>query len=735
LPGVDEKQREGAEKMIRSAAFLQFRLVHKKNSELVGKLFGAAGKAPEGFRVAPDGGHYYEAISEIKLAQLWQDPGYARRLGMFEQNDPLYEFMLEKDFLKEGGGKIQRVIYRPYFVRRKAEMTGDLVARAQEEMNTMTGGHEISLALKRAGGEVMTRLFNDKSGYHLAIVLDGTLYSAPVLNQKQETISGPMPSCVISGAFSLEEARRLRDVLNSGALPAPMNIIQRNVVGATLGENAIQSGVRAAVIGSILVVLFMLIYYMYCGLVANLALVANVILLPVGMLLTAGLLSVFDRDAGVRGMLQLPVLTMPGIAGIVLTIGIAVDSNVLIFERMREEFRAGKSLRAAIAAGYDRAFSAIFDSNITSILTGAILFIFGSGPVRGYAITLVAGIIVSMFTALVLTRLIFNATASDSSSKAYRMLNWIKDTAIDFMAPRKVVILFSTSVIVLTMVLFAYRLKTDPKRVLAVDFVGGTTVTYAHGKDVDLETVRNAAKGVGVEDALAQYQKSMDGSGSVLQIKTAQVSEKDRDLGKVVEAALQKAIPDGGFRLLGEEGIGSQVSADLAKAAVYAIFWSLVGMLIYITLRFEFGFALGAIVSLFHDVLFTLGVYCLFDRQVSLTIVAALLTIIGYSVNDTIVIMDRIRENLKLDQKRSFVEICNLSINQTLSRTVLTHVTVTLATLALFIFGGGAINDFAFCMLIGMVVGIYSTVYIATPVTLAWHRGRRPVMVASPDKK
>jgi preprotein translocase SecF subunit len=314
------------------------------------------------------------------------------------------------------------------------------------------------------------------------------------------------------------------------------------------------------------------------------------------------------------------------------------------------------------------------------------------------------------------------------------MLNWIKDTAIDFMAPRKIVILFSTSVILLTMILFAYRLKTDPKRILAVDFVGGTVVTYAHGKDIDLDVVRNAAVGVGVEDALAQYQKSMDGSGSVLQIKTAQVSEKDRDLGRVLEGALQKAVPEGGFRLLGEEGIGSQVSGDLARAAIYAVFWSLVGMLIYITMRFEFGFALGAIVSLFHDVLFTLGVYCLFDRQVSLTIVAALLTIIGYSVNDTIVIMDRIRENLKLDQKRSFVEICNLSINQTLSRTVLTHVTVTLATLALFIFGGGAINDFAFCMLIGMVVGIYSTVYIATPVTLAWHRGRRPAM-GTPVKK
>jgi len=418
----------------------------------------------------------------------------------------------------------------------------------------------------------------------------------------------------------------------------------------------------------------------------------------------------------------------------VLTIGMAVDANVLIFERMREEFLAGKSLRAAIAAGYERAFSAIFDSNVCAILTGVILFIFGSGPVRGYAITLVAGIIVSMYTALVLTRLIFEATASETSTQAYKMLRWIKETAIDFMGPRKIVFLFSTAVIIVTFAIFAIRLKDDPKRVLAVDFTGGTTLTYAYQHKVDLESVKKATDAAGVSDALAQYQTALDGSGGVLQIKTSQVTVKTRDVGKVVLAELQKNIASGGFTFLGEEGIGKQVSADLARAGMYAILFSLVGMLVYLTVRFEFGFALGAIVSLFHDALFTLGVYCIFGRQVSLTIVAALLTIIGYSVNDTIVIMDRIRENLKLDPRRSFVEICNLSINQTLARTVLTHVTVTLVTLALFIFGGGAINDFAFCMLIGMVVGIYSTVYIATPVTLAWHRGRRPVM-GSPVKK
>ena len=735
LPGADEKQRKDAEDMIKGAAFLQFRLVHKNNGELVRKLFGAASKAPDGFRVSPDESNCYELISEAKLADLMKDPDYLRRRGMFEVPDPSYEFMLQKDVLKENGGKARRTVYKPFFVRRKAEMTGETLARANDELDTMSGGHSIAISLKKAGGERMAYLFNEYSGRNMAIVLDNTLYSAPTLNEKGERIAGAMNGCVITGAFTLEEARRLRDVLNCGTLPAPVKIIQRNIVGATLGENAIHSGIRAAVIGCALVIIFMLVYYMYCGFVANVALVTDILLLPAGMLLTAGILSVFDRSgSGSGNLLQLPVLTMPGIAGIVLTIGMAVDANVLIFERMREEFLAGKSLRVAIAAGYERAFSAIFDSNVCAILTGVILFIFGSGPVRGYAITLVAGIIVSMYTALVLTRLIFEATADDASAKAYQMLRWIKETTIDFMGPRKIVFLFSTAVIVITFAVFAFRLNEDPKKVLAVDFTGGTTLTYAYQNKVDLEVVKKATDAAGVGDALAQYQTALDGSSSVLQVKTSQVTDKSRDVGRLVEAELQKSLASSGFKLLGEEGIGKQVSKDLAWAGFWAIVLSLLGMMIYLTIRFEFGFALGAIVSLFHDALFTLGVYCVCGHQVSLTIVAALLTIIGYSVNDTIVIMDRIRENLKLDTRRSFVEICNLSINQTLARTVLTHVTVTLVTLALFIFGGGAINDFAFCMLIGMVVGIYSTVYIATPVTLAWHRGRRPMM-GSPVKK
>jgi SecD/SecF fusion protein len=731
LPGANEKTHREAEERIQSAAFLQFRLVHKASEELVRDLFDK-GKAPEGYRIARVGtGNFYEPARDKKgMDELRGDPTYLRRLGMFEVPDPSYEFMLEREFAPGENGRrsATRIVYKPHFVRRKAEMAGDALKRAADEPNTMTGGQEINLELTRAGGERMAKLFNEQAGRPLAIVLDGTLYSAPVLNEKREHITGVMRGAVITGAFSLEEARRLRDVLNSGSLPAPVRIIEKHVVGSTLGQDAIDSGVRAAVVGSLLVGLFMLVYYAYCGLLADLALVLNVVLLPAGMLLVAGFLRVFISQGGAgAALLQLPVLTMPGIAGIVLTVGMAVDANVLIFERMREEFLAGKSVRAAVAAGYDRAFYAIFDSNITTVISGVIMFIFGSGPVRGYAITLCAGLLVSMYTSLVVTRMIFDATLSDSRSQAYRMMRWIKETAIDFLAARKVAIAFSVGVIAVTLAIFAWRLQTDRRHVLAVDFTGGSTLTFDYRARAPLEAVSAAAAEAGVADALSQYQTAMDGSGGVLQIKTSQDTGKDKaPIAQALTAALQQRLPDSGFRLVAEEQIGAQVSAELARDGLIAILLSLVGIIVYLTIRFEFGFALGAIVAVFHDALFTLGVYCLCGRQVSLTIVAALLTIIGYSVNDTIVIFDRIRENLKLDQRRSFAEIANWSINQTLGRTLLTNLTVFLVVLSLFFLGGGAINDFAACMLIGVVVGTYSTVYIATPVTIAWHRGRRP---------
>jgi SecD/SecF fusion protein len=729
LPGADEQQRLAAEKSIKSAAFLQFRLVHMDNARLVGNLF-ANSKVPDGFSILD--GKYYERTKAYE--KLIKDPQYARRLASFEQPDPSYVFMLQPERLKDG-----REVYSPCFVRTRAEMTGETLKRAEIERDPMSGSVHVSLTFKPRGANEFAKitsyyaprgLRNKESevGRQLAIVLDNTLYSAPVINE-------PIPSgrAQISGSFTMDEAALLRNILNAGSLPAPVKILEKRSVDASLGRDAIQSGIRASIIGMVLVTVFMLIYYSYCGLIANLALLANMILLPAGMIVVAGILGLFVRDTGAAGknIISLPVLTMPGIAGIVLTIGMAVDANVLIFERIREEFRAGKSARAAVAAGYDRAFLAIFDSNLTTLITGAILFIFGSGPIRGFAITLSAGILISMYTALVLTRMIFNATVPEHRVKPYRMMQFVSKTKIDFLAKRHIAITFSIAVIVLTLGIFTFRLLQNPRRVMAIDFTGGTVLSYNYAQAPAVEEMRAALNAIGVTDAILQNQGALEGAMPVLQVKTGKETVDGVAVAQAATEALQRAFPDAKLVLGGEEVIGSQIGKDLQRDAFWSILFAMVGMLIYITVRFEFGFALGAIVALAHDVLITLGIFTLLDRQVSLTVVACLLTILGYSVNDTIVIFDRIREDMKLDQRMSFKDLCNMSINQTLSRTLLTSLTTMLATGSLFLFGGGAINDFALCMLIGLVAGVYSTVFIATPVMLAWYKGRRPGLVAA----
>ena len=719
LPGASADQRDAAEKSIQSAAFLEFKLVHKQNDQLVDKLF-SSGRLPEGYVSSEDGRGYKRTE---KFNELAKASDYAHRLSLFEVPDPRYAFMLERD---------QNAVYRPVYVLRKAEMTGEALDSASVEIEPMTGRVHVSLKLNAKGAAEFAKLTkayaprgsrnkDSDVGRQLAIVLDDTLYSAPVI--KEEIPNG---RAVISGSFSWSEAAVLRNILNAGSLPAPMKILEKRSVESTLGADAIRSGVNAAILGTVLVALFMLIYYSYCGLIANVALVLDLLLLPVGLIIASNILGIFVKDAAIaKRSFDLPVLTMPGIAGIVLTLGMAVDANVLIFERIREEFALGKSARAAVAAGYDRAFLAIFDSNITTLLTAVILFIFGAGPIRGYAVTLSAGIIISMFTALVVTRLIFNATVPETRTQPYKMLQLMKNANFDFLRWGKTAGYASLAVIVVTVALFLGRAFKSPSSVMAVDFTGGASMTFDYDKKTDIGEVRKIVSGV-VSDATIQYQSTLDGTGNLLLVKTGTMKIGEENVSKVIGDALAKAAPDSKFRLAGEEDVGSEVGNDLKKSARWAILFSLIGILAYVSLRFEFGFALGGVIALAHDAFITLGLYSLCGRQVSLTIVAALLTIVGYSINDTIVIFDRIREDLRKDPKMDFKQLCNRSINQTLSRTILTSLTTLIAVTVLFVFGGGAINDFALAMLIGVTAGTYSTIFIATPIMLAWYRGRRP---------
>jgi len=437
------------------------------------------------------------------------------------------------------------------------------------------------------------------------------------------------------------------------------------------------------------------------------------ILLPFGMWFSSGILSLFSAGAG--AMAGLPVLTMPGIAGIALTIGMAVDANVLIYERMREELEAGKSLRNAISSGYDKAFSAIFDSNLTTLLTAVILFWQGSGPVRGFAVTLTAGILVSMFVVLVFTRLILNLLADKTNLKTIKMMQVFKNPNFDFLGKRALVIGVSVAVIVGTWAVFLKKGQDN----FGVDFTGGTSITFAFNEKQPAEAVRAVLDQAGVRDARIQYQNDLDPTSKGAETLEVKVGGQNGDeVVRIIETSFAKS----GYHNLQANIVGPQIGAELKKSGLIALVLALVGIIIYLAFRFEFGFATGAVVAVVHDVIITVGIYCLFGHQLSLTTVAALLTIIGYSVNDTIVVFDRIREDLRVSHGKPYVEVANRSINRTLSRTLLTGVSTQLTIISLMIFGGGDISDFALILFIGILVGTFSSVYIATPVALLWHK-------------
>ncbi len=724
LPGIGEEKRDEAEKLILSVGFLEFRMVHERSLELVDRLLDI-GKVPPGWQIVTlEGRKYCRMTDDVPVSK--RDAAFLEMQGRFEVPDSRYEYLFEEVEIQ--GHKV----YRPYFVNRHAVLQGRDLKNSRLEttgLNQSAVGLEFTARGAKRFGELTEQYapggsLNPSGERQLAIVIDGTLYSAPRI---KEPIYGGRAQ--ITGSFSMTEAKRLVNVLRSGALPTRVRIEEKRYVAPSLGKDSIDSGLKSILIGGIGVVVFMAVYYMLAGLVANVALVLNMLLLPLGMIMAAGFMSMGKGG----GAISLPVLTLPGVAGILLTIGMAVDANVLIFERIREELCTGKKLLAAIMAGYDRAFLTIMDANVTTLMTGVILFIFGSGPIRGFAVTLCGGILVSMYTALVVTKLIFGLLASKTSIKSLRMLSIIKaNTTIDFVGKRGVAMALSGIVIVTTCGMLVMRTVQSPGTVFGVDFTGGSAMTFSFtrlGEDVPVpvETLRATLTAAGVVNPVIQYQKELDSNvESSLQVKAGLALVDGEKGSDVVLRELQKAFPDANFKVEQVDEVGSEIGDELKSSAFWAVLLALIGIILYISWRFEFGFALGAIMALVHDVLVTLGLFSLAGNQISLPIVAALLTIVGYSVNDTIVVFDRIREDLKLDHRSSFKDLCNLSINQTLSRTILTSVTTLITVAMLLIFGGGAIFDFALALCIGVVVGTYSSIFIATPVVLMWYRGRKP---------
>jgi SecD/SecF fusion protein len=615
---------------------------------------------------------------------------------IIKNNEPIppgYVLLKRVEQQPNGPPTIEQVI-----VKKKAEngLAGDIIENAYASRGNL-GEPEIEFRLNREAAKRFGEVTRNNIGQRLAIILDTNLYSAPVIQSAIETGSGQ-----ITGHFTVEQAQELANVLQN-PLRAPLTIDSSYDVDPTLGRDSIRSGIHASIAGVVLVSAFMLGYYLLAGVVANVALVTNIIIL-LGVMCSIG-----------------TTLTLPGIAGVVLTVGMAVDANVLIYERIREELAKGKSLRGAIAAGYARAFGTIFDSHVTTLIASVILIFMGTGEIKGFGVTLTIGVAASLFTALVVTRLIFNFLLDHNWIKSLPMFHLIRATKLDFMRLAKPAFILSWTIILIGL---GYGIFDRGSKLFGVDFAGGDSTTFSFHQKVDVEQIRAAMTQIGEKDSQIQYQKDVGGGTETLRVTTSTGSAEK------VEQALASQFPQVQFKTIGQQRVGAVVGDEIKRSAIIASLLSLFGILIYVAFRYEFYFAVGAVVAVIHDVLMTIGCYCIANgvsgREFNATVVAAILTIIGFSTNDTIVIFDRIREDLKLGVRGSFKEIINQALNQTLSRTLITSGTVFLATTALYVFGGGVINDFAFTFLIGILTGTYSSIYIASALVLWLYKGERP---------
>ena len=618
----------------------------------------------------------------------------------------------------------------------KAPLDGGYVTDARVEYNDRQGGEpSVSMTMNAEGANIWARLTKENVGRQIAIVLDGTVYSYPnVLNE----ISGGVSS--ITGHFSIEEATDLTNVLKSGKLPAPATIVQEQVVGPSLGAASIRAGLISFIIAFLLVLIYMIFFYKGAGLAADAALLTNVILL-------FGVLSAFGA-----------VLTLPGIAGLVLTLGMAVDANVIIYERVKEELKAGKGLGKAIHDGYNNAYSAIIDGQVTTLLTGIVLFFFGSGPIKGFATTLIIGIITSVLTSIFITRIIFDDRVSRGKNITFETdltKNFLKNTKIDFISGRKWSYLVSGALILISLGSIFIKGFT-----YGVDFTGGRTYVVRFDKPVTAEDVREAT---GKVFDLASSEQGRSGTsvevkqfGGDSQMKIT-TSYKYQDEAATVDNEIEgmlyeclKGFYDDGLTfdefvstldnpngIISSDKVGASIANDIKRNAVISIILALIVIFAYIAFRFKgWAWGLGGVVSLAHTSIIIIGFFSLFsgilpfNLDVDQTFIAAILTIIGYAINDNVVIFDRIRENLSLHVKDDFKDTVNKSLNATLTRTVNTSVSTLLPMLAIAIFGGESIRGLSVALCLGICIGTYASIMIGTPIMFDATMSRRKKLAA-----
>lgn len=640
--------------------------------------------------------------------------GYMRdpRIRSFFPSDLIIGFAPKPEL----GGNVVLMTALKETRKGKSLMDGDVVTDASFEKNPSGAGFMVNMRMNKEGAERWARITEEKASKSpqeaVAIVLDGKVYSAPTINSKI-----PNGSSSITGNFTFEDAKTLATVLKAGKLPAPTEIIEEAVVGPSLGQQAIDSGITSMAIALVIVLIYIFVYYGKAGLVANVALLSNVLFL-------LGTLASFKST-----------LTLPGMAGIVLTFGMAVDANVLIFERVREELRLGKGLRLAISDGYKNAYSSIIDGNVTTILTAIILMVFGAGPVKGFAVTLFFGILTSLFTAIFVSRLIFEwllDTKKEITFSSKFTENAFSNFNFDFFSKRKLFYAISGVLILISVVSFFVRGFN-----MGVDLQGGRTYTVTFD-NTNFETAKIAQDLSVAFDGMEPQVKLFGGNDRIkiitkYKFDVTDIQEESAIAKQMYDVLLPYFSEDPSFEKFKDEGsgvgitgaekVGPSIAGDTREQSMFAVLASLIIMFIYIMIRFKgANYGVGATAALIHDVVILLGVFSLlngilpFSLELDQAIIAAVLTVIGYSINDTVVVFDRIRENFNNHRSMPLPELLNTSINSTLSRTINTSFTTLVVLFVIFLFGGPAIKSMSFALLIGIGVGTYSSVFISSPI-------------------
>lgn len=586
----------------------------------------------------------------------------------------------------------------------KADLEGDVITNARKDFGATGAEPSVSMSMNAEGANAWKKLTKQNIGKSIAIVLDKKVYSFPTV--RNEIATGQSE---ISGNFTVDEADRLANLLKSGKLPAPARIVEEEIVGPSLGKAAITSGLTSFIIALIVVLIYMVFYYNNAGLVANVALLSNVFFI-MGVLASLG-----------------ATLTLPGIAGVVLTIGMSVDANVLIYERIREELKDGKGMRLAVVDGYKKAYSSIIDANVTTLLTGIILFIFGSGPIKGFATTLIIGILTSLFSAIFITQLIFNHRIEKNKNIPFDNAftrNAFKNLKIKFIEKRKMFYLLSGIIIVLGIGSLAIRGLN-----YGVDFTGGRSYVVRFDTKVDNQLIKETLATAFTDKQGNKNAPEVKTYGSESQVKITTnylINERSKDADKLAEEKLiagLNSLEGHTYTIESSRKVGPTIADDIRIAAFWSILFSLIGIFLYILIRFrKWQFSLGAVVAVFHDVLIVLSLFSFFygflpfSLEIDQAFIAAVLTLIGYSINDTVVVFDRIREFMGLHKKLDLNDVTNKALNSTVSRTVNTSVTTFVVLLTIFIFGGEVIRGFMFALMVGVLVGTYSSLFVASPI-------------------